>query len=154
MCYANIQSYIFIHRSCIHLYAGYYFILCHHLRSCFAGRVGLRRAGLSSVSLRLTAPSAEGAFWTALTAGRVVRSPALAGRGGSVSRRDLNQAYRRHANSQAEPTPRFRIPPNASRSSGGSAREGLLLEKPQTVDKVVNGLFKWKKARKRQSNVE
>ena len=24
----------------------------------------------------------------------------------------------------------------------------------QTVDKVVNGLFKWKKARKRQSNVE
>ena len=24
----------------------------------------------------------------------------------------------------------------------------------QTVDKVANGLFKWKKARKRQSNVE
>ena len=24
----------------------------------------------------------------------------------------------------------------------------------QTVDKVVNGLFKWEKARKRQSNVE
>ncbi len=27
-------------------------------------------------------------------------------------------------------------------------------EAAQTVDKVVNGLFKWKKARKRQSNVE
>ena len=36
-----------------------------------------------------------------------------------------------------------------------SGLRGLLLEKPpQTVDKVVNGLFKWKKARKRQSNVE
>ena len=31
---------------------------------------------------------------------------------------------------------------------------GFSSEKPQTVDKVVNGLFKWKKARKRQSNVE
>lgn len=34
----------------------------------------------------------------------------------------------------------------------GTKKDG---NKPsQTVDKVVNGLFKWKKARKRQSNVE
>ena len=33
-------------------------------------------------------------------------------------------------NSQAEPTPKNRPNPNASRSSGGSAREGLLSEKP------------------------
>ena len=32
--------------------------------------------------------------------------------------------------SQAEPSPKKRTPPNASRSSGGSAREGLLSEKP------------------------
>ena len=32
--------------------------------------------------------------------------------------------------SQAEPTQKNRTPPNASRSSGGSAREGLLSEKP------------------------
>ncbi len=31
---------------------------------------------------------------------------------------------------QAEPSQKKRIPPNASRSSGGSAREGLLSEKP------------------------
>ncbi len=37
------------------------------------------------------------------------------------------------------------------RGRGASLREAA---SPQTVDKVVNGLFKWKKARKRQSNVE
>ena len=59
-------------------------------------------------------------------------SPTLHVRGGSVSRRGLNQVYRRHARSQAEPTLRSRPTPNASRSSGerGLGGEGLLSEKP------------------------
>ena len=36
-------------------------------------------------------------------------SPMPAGRGGSVSRRDHNQVYRRHASLQAESTPKNRI---------------------------------------------
>ena len=56
--------------------------------------------------------------------------PASHVRGGSVSRRGLNQAYRRRPTSQAEPSKQKRPKPNASRSSGGSAREGLLSEKP------------------------
>ena len=52
-------------------------------------KVRLRaRKELSSVSLRLTAPSAEGTFWLVRPC---VRSPTQAGRGGSVSRRDHNQ---------------------------------------------------------------
>ena len=51
-------------------------------------------------------------------------------RGGSVSRRGLTQLTRNHTNPQAEPSKKKRPNPNASRSSGGSAREGLLAEKP------------------------
>ena len=60
--------------------------------------------GISSVSLRLTAPSAEGAFWCVPPrkaspergGARDMRAegfvpPTSHGRGGSVSRRDLNQ---------------------------------------------------------------
>ena len=50
--------------------------------------------------------------------------PASHVRGGSVSRRGLNRAYRRRPTSQAEPSKQKRPKPNASRSSGGSAREG------------------------------
>ena len=42
----------------------------------------------------------------------------LAGRGGSVSRRDHNQAFRKRAHFQAEPTSKERLNPNASYSSG------------------------------------
>ena len=42
----------------------------------------------------------------------------LAGRGGSVSRRDHNPAAGNRTHSQAEPTPPKPHPPNASRSSG------------------------------------
>ena len=89
--------------------------------SCFlrgepAGRPRLRtRRGVSSVSLRLTAPSAEGAFWGSRVCGRGQRAlrspfgnlrpiapqtiwyPTLAGRGGSVSRRDHNPQTKKRA---------------------------------------------------------
>ena len=56
--------------------------------------------------------------------------PPSHGRGGSVSRRDHNQVYRRPTvltggTNSAEPPP-----PNASCSSGGGPGEGLLSEKP------------------------
>ena len=66
--------------------------------------------GISSVSLRLTAPSAEGAFWCVPPrkaspergGARDMRAegfvpPTPHGRGGSVSRRDHNQVNRRRA---------------------------------------------------------
>ena len=49
---------------------------------------------------------------------------AQAGRGGSVSRRDHNQAYWKRAHSQADPTPKQRPNSIASRSSGGGPGEG------------------------------
>ena len=49
---------------------------------------------------------------------RPLRGQSLAGRGGSVSRRDHNQAYRRRVTFQAEPTEKKCRNPNASRSSG------------------------------------
>ena len=56
--------------------------------------------------------------------------PMLAGRGGSVSRRDHNQAYRRSTQLTGGTNYAEATNLNASRSSGGSAREGLLSEKP------------------------
>ena len=53
-----------------------------------------------------------------------VRRRAQHGRGGSVSRRDHNQAYRRRAHLSGGTTYAEATTPNASRSSGGSAREG------------------------------
>ena len=49
--------------------------------------------------------------------------------GGFVSRRGHNHLQRSAHNFQAEPSQRKPSPPNASRSSGGSAREALLSEK-------------------------
>ena len=62
---------------------------------------------------------------------RPLREQSLAGRGGSVSRRDHNQAYRRRATFEAEPTEKNCRNPNASRSSGkgGLGGEALLSEK-------------------------
>ena len=105
--------------------------------------IAAARRGISSVGLRLTAPSAEGAKGAASAdAGfrlcghdqrtepvwRLCNRPletfapcggqSLAGRGGSVSRRDHNQAYRRRVTFQAEPTEKKCRNPNASRSSG------------------------------------
>ena len=56
--------------------------------------------------------------------------PAPHGRGGSVSRRDHNQAYRRSTQLTGGTNYAEATNSNASRSSGGSAREGLLSEKP------------------------
>ncbi len=58
--------------------------------------------------------------------------PTLAGRGGSVSRRDHNQAYRRRTPLSGGTKPEEATNPNASRSSGerGLGGEGLLSEKP------------------------
>ena len=57
-------------------------------------------------------------------AGRGVRSPALAGRGGSVSRRDLIPKTKERAHLSWVRKFGARIKPIPSRSSGGSAREG------------------------------
>ena len=64
--------------------------------------------------------------------GRRGSFPKPHGHGGSVSRRDLNQLIENPPHSQAEPTPKQRTKPNASRSSGvgGLGGEGLLSEKP------------------------
>ena len=64
--------------------------------------------------------------------GRRGSFPAPHGRGGSVSRRDLNQLIENPPHSQAEPTPKQRTKPIANRSSGvgGLGGEGLLSEKP------------------------
>ena len=52
------------------------------------------------------------------------------GRGGSVSRRDLNQLARNRAQLAWALNSKGKDKPIPSYSSGGSAREGLLLEKP------------------------
>ena len=57
-------------------------------------------------------------------------SPRREGRGGSVSRRDLSQLARNRTKLAGGTKPAESTLPNASRSSGGSAREGLLSEKP------------------------
>ena len=53
--------------------------------------------------------------------GQRIRSPLLAGRGGSVSRRDLTQAYRRHAQRTGGTKPEETVPrqtPTALRERG------------------------------------
>ncbi len=57
-------------------------------------------------------------------------SLALHGRGGSVSRRDHNQAAETRAQLAGARKYAGRVKPIPRRSSGGSAREGLLSEKP------------------------
>ena len=90
----------------------------------------------------LTAPSAEGAVGAPPRKASPERGgarlrraegfvpPRRNGRGGSVSRRDLNQAARNRTQLSGGTNSEETTTPNASRSSGGSAREGLLSEKP------------------------
>ena len=73
------------------------------------------------------------------------RSPAPQGRGGSVSRRDHDQAYRRRIHSQAEPSKRKGATqtPTALRERG-SGGEALLSEKrplPQNLPHVTSPLW-------------
>ena len=68
------------------------------------------------------------------------RCPTSAGRGGSVSRRDHNQSAGNHANLSGGTNFAEATAPNASRSSGGSAREGLLSEKPPPSHHFAFGL--------------
>ena len=56
--------------------------------------------------------------------------PRRKGRGGSVSRRDHSQVYWKRAQLAWARTSKRAVKPIPSHSSGGSAREGLLLEKP------------------------
>ena len=56
--------------------------------------------------------------------------PTLAGRGGSVSRRDRDRAHRRHAQLAGGTNDEERINSNASRFPEGSAREGPFSERP------------------------
>ena len=58
------------------------------------------------------------------------RLPMPHGRGGSVSRRDLNQLAKNRAQLAWALNSKGKDKPIPSYSSGGSAREGLLLEKP------------------------
>ena len=61
----------------------------------------------------------------------LVSYPALAGRGGSVSRRDHNKAYRRpHPNSQAEPTMQKHPTQTPAALREGARGRRLLSEKP------------------------
>ena len=115
----------------------------------------VQRWSLSSVSLRLTAPSAEGAkgnrvcgrggisrlrtrpkgfpiaLWKpSASPYKLVSFPTLAGRGGSVSRRDHNQLTWNRTHPSGGTNSAEATNSNARRSSGGSAREGLLSEKP------------------------
>ena len=94
-------------------------------------------------ALRLTAPSAEGAFWVCLHAKPPLKGevPVLGRRRGSPPRRTVAAALSAAVTttkpqetaptSQAEPTKKKRTPPNASRSSGerGLGGEVLLSEK-------------------------
>ena len=91
----------------------------------------------------LTTPSAEGAFGGVPPRKAFLQKkvPAIRGQRGSfppprtvaaalsAAVTSTNQ-QETAPNFQAEPTPKNRPNPNASRSSGGSAREGLLSEKP------------------------
>ena len=58
------------------------------------------------------------------------RSPRCKGRGGSVSRRDLNQLARNRTHLAWAHKSEGKVKPIPNCSSGGSAREGLLSEKP------------------------
>ena len=68
---------------------------------------------------------------------KLVSFPTLAGRGGSVSRRDLNQATGNRTRPSGETNSAEATNSNARRSSGGSAREGLLSEKPPPSHPLV-----------------
>ena len=132
-------------------------LLACNVASFMRGKIETRQEsqleGLSSVSLRLTAPfaesvkgdfaSAEARRWTepvwqlsdrprhpfgSLTF-ELVSYLTLAGRGGSVSRRDHNPKTRKRAHLTWARKSEETHKPIPSYSSGGSAREALLLEK-------------------------
>ena len=68
---------------------------------------------------------------------KLVSNETLAGRGGSVSRRDLNRHARKRTHLSGGTKLEEVRNPNANRSSGGSAREGLLSEKPPPSQPLV-----------------
>ena len=76
-------------------------------------------------------------------------SPTPHVRGGSVSRRGLNQLARNRTTSQAEPPPKNRPNPNASRSSGerGLGGEALLSEKRPLPPAFLTSVFSGGSAR-------
>ena len=114
-----------------------------------------------SFAWRMTAPSAEGAkgdfasaearrwtepVWQLSDRPRhpfgsltliLGRNPTLAGRGGSVSRRDHNQAYRRATALSGGTNYAEATNSNASRFPGGSAREGPFSERPPPSHTLV-----------------
>ena len=72
------------------------------------------------------------------------RGEALAGRGGSVSRRDLNQLARKRAQLAGARKHEERVNSNPSYSSGGGPGEALLLEKrppPEFLPVIMKGDF-------------
>ena len=140
------------------------------LLSCIAFSTTGRE--VSSVSLRPTAPSAEGAFWDSASADAgdfasaeatkglcdrpletfarsplpIIRCPTLEGRGGSVSRRNHSQAYRRPhptlRRNQLRRTTHPKRPPlfGREREGGASLREAASLAIPLSFHKLmVNG---------------
>ena len=120
--------------------------------------------GLSSVSLRLKAPSAEGAFGRfRLCGGEAVafRSPPpplrlltfklvscqiLAGRGGSVSRRDHNQATGKRAHFQAEPSQQKSTTRTPAALREGARGRGFSLRSrlPRLTPAVIGLLLCWR----------
>ena len=90
-------------------------IFHHSLREWSPSFCGRRQGTVSCPSGTTKGRSSSGGFALALWKPSPDRSsnyrcPMSAGRGGSVSRRDHNQAYRRRAHSQAEPTPKKHSP--------------------------------------------
>ncbi len=85
---------------------------------CGRRRGGFRLCGGEAVAFRSPPPPLRP---LALKLGR---NPTSEGRGGSVSRRDHNQAYRRSTHLTGGTNYAEATNSNASRSSGGSAREG------------------------------
>ena len=87
---------------------------------------GFRLCGGEAVAFRSPPPPLRAPAY------RLVSNETLAGRGGSVSRRDHSQAYRRRAQLSGGTNYAESRNSNASRSSGerGLGGEGLLSEKP------------------------
>ncbi len=84
----------------------------HDSSFCGRSRGGFRLCGGEAGAFRSPPPPLRSRTY------KLVLCPTLAGRGGSVSRRDHNQAYRRRAQLSGGTNSAETTPPNASRSSG------------------------------------
>ena len=95
---------------------------------------------LSSVSLQLTAPSAEGAFWFVRLC---VLLPTQAGRGGSVSRRDHSHPAKNRVHLTGGTAYAEVRTSNASRSSGrgGLGRGASLREAASPPESPIHIFF-------------